>query len=431
MTKIKLLALTKIELLVVISIIGMLAGLLIPTNMNRMTLLTKKTQADLENIRHLLFDMDFDKAIQTAEAIRQEAGREVAYFEIVYHLVEAERFDEAQKYISKIGSAFVRHERPPLSMVIQSRLAETLAAAGRFDEAEQALKWAAFQSQTAITVIIFLLNANRYDDAARLLDEYDIDSEFRRFFAVRFAKNGNYQKAIDIAKSVRFNDWRNETYQEIIREQLKQDQYQDAIQTFSNIELLRYKQQAVAIFVVYLLEKGRADEAKKLAERFKSPDQATAQNSDNDPFATTPDEWHEYTKNKRSGPFLSSDWQNTIADIFASFKKLDQADTKTLTLTESNDSISDARLKTFLADLESMSDVYDSNLKIRFGKDNELFHKVIKQLVKLNRTEEALPYVERLRKRCRSLRSQRLYQRYYFLGAIRINEMPLNHHFDF
>jgi tetratricopeptide (TPR) repeat protein len=266
------------------------------------------------------------------------------------------------------------------------------------------------------------------------LNEYDIESEFRCFFAVRFAKNGNYQKAINIAKSIYSDIWRDEAYQEIIREQLKQDQYHDAIQTFSRIEILRYKQQSVAIFVVYLLGKGQSDEAKKLAERFKSPDQTAIQNSetDNDPFTITPDEWNKHADIKHLRPFPSTDWQSTIEDIFASFKQLDQPDTKTSSLTESDNTISDAKLKVFLANLESMSDVYEGSFEKKFSSDNEIFHKVIKQLVKLNRTEEALPYVERLCKRCRFLREQGFYRRYYYLDVIRKNEMYLlNHHFDF
>jgi tetratricopeptide (TPR) repeat protein len=421
MTKIKLLAFTKIELLVVIVIVTILAVFLFPAI--RGTQLTEETQADLKNVYQLLFDMDFDKAVQAAEAIRQSAGRELAYYQIVYRLAEAERFDEAQKYVSKIGSAFHRTHQPPISMVIQSRLAETLAAAGRFDEAEQALKKGIYGTEIAAVVSLFLLNANRYDDVARLLDEYDIASEFRRFVAAKFAKNGNYQKAIDIAKAIPLDGWRNVAYREIIREQLKKDQYQDAIQTFSHIEILRYKQQAVAIFVVYLLEKGQSDEAKKLAERFKSPDQANIPNSEtnNDPFATTPDEWNKHAndENYDKRPFAPDQWQKVTENIFASFEQPDQPDTKTTSHSKPDDSISDERLKTFLTTLESISDddsgsgsEYERELQLH--QENELFYKVIKKLVELNRTEEALPLVERLRKHYRLLVSKEYYYPFWY-----------------
>jgi thioredoxin-like negative regulator of GroEL len=398
MTKIKLLARTKfeflIELLVVIVILAILAVLLFPAI--RGTQLTEETQADLKNIRQLLFDMDFDKAVQAAEVIRQKAGREFAYFEIVYRLAEAERFDEAQKYVSKVGWSYTHPHQPPLARIIQSRLVETLAAAGRFDEAEQALKKAAYQTLTTSIVSIFLINANRLDDAIRLLDEYpedDFSIKIRRSVITQLIKNGDDQKALEIAGAIQLDGWRNGSYREIIREQLKQDRYQDAVQTFSHIDILRYKQQAVMIFVAYLLEKGRSDEARQLAERFKSPDQATAQNiqnakTDNDPFATTPDEWNKYAddKNKDKRPFLSYRWQKIIDNIFTSFDQLDQLDTKTTSSSESDDSVSDAKRKVLPADFDT------SRLLQTYGR--------------------------------------RYYQR-YSLGVSQSDDMPLNYHIHF
>jgi tetratricopeptide (TPR) repeat protein len=415
MTKIKLRAFTKIEFCVVIVIIAMLAGLLLVI---RETSLTEKTQSDLKTIRQLLFDMEFDKAVQSAEAIRQKAGQEIAYFEIVYRLAEAERFDEAQKYVSKIGSAFHRTHQPPLFRVIQSRLAETLAAAGRFDEAQQALKNATYQTSTVAIVSSFLLNANRPDDAIRLLDEYpqnDLSFKIRQVVAARFAKNGNDQKALDIAKSIPLDGWRNGTYRNIIREQLKQDRYQDAVQTFLLIDILRYKQQSVMLFVIYLLEKGRYDEAEKLANRFQSQDQAMTQNSEiqNDPFATTTDEWDKHADHPQKRSIPVEEWQYDIERIFKSFKHY-QMDTKTTSTFESNNTVSDVTLKKLLAKLESISDNEDSNSSYNYEvyEKNPQFHTVIKELVKLNRTEEALPYVEYLRKHCRSLRApEELYRR--------------------
>jgi hypothetical protein len=103
---------------------------------------------------------------------------------------------------------------------------------------------------------------------------------------------------------------RDSTYREIIREQLKKDRYQDATQTFCLIEILLYKQQAVMIFVVYLLNKERTNEAKQLADHFQSLELAAKHNSEinNDQFATTPEEWNKHTDNEFKKLFSPDNW---------------------------------------------------------------------------------------------------------------------------
>ncbi|MDR1923509.1 MAG: hypothetical protein LBQ66_03960 [Planctomycetaceae bacterium] len=300
------------------------------------TSLTEETLKIIEKEIHpSLYEMNFDEAIQAAETIKQKAGRDFVYFQIVYRLAEAERFDEAKKLLPKIGKTYHRQHSPPLTVLIHSRFAETLAVTGQFDDARAALEKAHGRHSKVFTARC-LLNADKPEEAMALLDEKtDLSLAMIQSIAAYFAKNGNDSKALEIAASIPLDGYQNGTYREIIREQLLQDKEDDAKQTLiimqqSKNTLLKFRQQAAVLFILWYLDKKNPDEARKIFERFLDPklDISAIEHSvgsARDPFFVDLSEWVKHADSQNKKPMDRGEWSRRISEIFKAFDYTDEA----------------------------------------------------------------------------------------------------------
>lgn len=308
-------AFTWLELLVVVVILVLLAGLLLPALMG--TRLTEETRSDLRQIRPLLYDLAFEQATKKAEQIRQKAGREWAFYEIVSRQLEAEEFEAAQKGLPEIGMSYHRSHQPPLFHVIRSRMVETLAATGRFEEAVETLEKAAYREDVGTFLCNRLLAVDRLDDILSLRNDSKIknlDCEVCMNLAARLARQGEDLKAHNIAGEIEPDGWQNAAYREIIREQLRQDRFEDALQTFRSMSLLRFKQETVGLFILWHLEKNRPEEAAALFERFLSRTDAERRAA-NDAFDTTQEEWTKFVGHSFKAPMTNVQWEYHVDDL--------------------------------------------------------------------------------------------------------------------
>jgi len=308
-----------LPVLVVVTIVGMLFGLMfyelyVPSP-------TEETIALQKEFRQHLFELDEAAALETADRIRQSYYREESYAHTAWQQAETQQFDACSETMTKITGRFRRYHSPPIRSILQRHLALALAASDRFDEVDAALGDAWRSSDITARICRYYLAADQTDRALAFLEKSQKNDEYcqtLREIVAKYTRQGEFEKAFDLARKIEADGWRNASLREIVRESIIRNEYKNARKASESFDLVRYRQQAAALFMIWHLERNEVDAAWTIYEQNlvdATEDKRIIEQNDERP-SHRHDDWKRLDAIRQKLPYSRSDWGQITSEVF-------------------------------------------------------------------------------------------------------------------